>query len=168
MRFLLPACAVLLAACNRPAAEPSTASQPASGTVAATHAAPASVAQASDSIVVYKTPTCGCCKKWVEHLREHGFRVATVDQNDVSDVKARLGVPSSVTACHTATVGGYVVEGHVPASDIQRLLAERPAVEGIGVGGMPTGSPGMEGLYSERYEVKSFDKSGATKIFASH
>ncbi|HJU88483.1 MAG TPA: DUF411 domain-containing protein [Gemmatimonadaceae bacterium] len=128
----------------------------------------ASAQLATDTITVYKTPTCGCCANWVDHVRKHGYHVVAIDQNDLTDVKRRLGVPQQLSACHTATVGGYVVEGHVPAPDIARLLSERPAVAGIAVPGMPMGSPGMEGLYSERYEVVTFDKAGATKVFASH
>lgn len=123
---------------------------------------------ASDTITVYKTPTCGCCTNWVDHVRKAGYHVVAIDQNDLSDVKQRLGVSQQLSSCHTATVGGYVVEGHVPAQDIARLLADRPNVVGIAVPGMPAGSPGMEGFYSERYSVLTFDKAGATKVFAEH
>ena len=119
---------------------------------------------------VYKSPTCGCCSKWVDHLREEGFEVRTTDTGDVADFKASHGVPQQVESCHTALVAGYVVEGHVPASDIQRLLRERPAISGVAVPGMPIGSPGMEvsGTKAQPYDVIAFDKSGRTDVFASH
>lgn len=119
---------------------------------------------------VFKTPTCGCCSQWVEHMRAHGFTVRTNDLSDLTDVKKARGVPDRVQSCHTAVVNGYVVEGHVPAADVHRLLKEKPAVAGIAVGGMPVGSPGMEfpGTKAEAYNVMSFDKSGAIRVFAKH
>ncbi len=122
------------------------------------------------TVTVYKTPTCGCCRAWVDHLRAEGFRVETVDRDDLTMVKAVNAVPGQLQSCHTATVGGYVVEGHVPAGDIRRLLAERPPVAGVAVPGMPVGSPGMEvpGTPADRYDVLSFDRSGSTAVFASH
>jgi hypothetical protein len=125
-------------------------------------------AAAADEIVVYKSPTCGCCSKWVKHLEANGFKVKAYDVQDVNSYKERFGVPITLGACHTAKVGEYVVEGHVPADDIKRLLSEHPKVKGIGVAGMPAGSPGMESAYPERYEVKSFDADGAIKTFAMH
>lgn len=119
-------------------------------------------------LTVYKTPTCGCCGKWVDHLREAGFAVATVDLPDLTAVKAKNGVPPELASCHTAVVDGYVVEGHVPAADVLRLLDERPAVAGLAVPGMPIGSPGMEGSRPERYTVYAFDSSGQTSRFATH
>jgi hypothetical protein len=124
-------------------------------------------AEASD-ITVYKSPTCGCCSKWVRHLEQNGFTVKAYDVQDVNAYKERFGVPVTLGACHTAMVDGYVVEGHVPADDIKRLLAERPKVKGIAVAGMPSGSPGMESPTPERYEVQSFDAAGAIKTFARH
>ncbi len=118
-------------------------------------------------VTVYKNPSCVCCTKWVEHLRANGFDVRAVDASDLAQVKGRHGVPSELAACHTAIVDGYVVEGHVPADVIQRLLKERPAVAGIAVPGMPVGSPGMEGPYREPYDVLTFDRDGATRIYAS-
>lgn len=119
---------------------------------------------------VHKDPNCGCCSKWVEHLRQHDFTVRVTDTNDLGAVKAAYGVPSQVESCHTALVGGYVVEGHVPAADIVRLLQERPAIAGIGVAGMPIGSPGMEvpGTKAQPYEVVAFDKDARTHVFARH
>ena len=119
---------------------------------------------------VYKSPTCGCCSKWVDHMREEGFEVRTTDTSDLADFKASHGVPGQVESCHTALVGGYVVEGHVPASDIQRLLRERPAIRGVAVPGMPIGSPGMEvpGTKAQPYDVIALDENGRTDVFASH
>jgi hypothetical protein len=121
-------------------------------------------------VEVFKTPTCGCCSQWVEHLRQSGFTVRTTDLNDLTDIKKSRGVPEQVQSCHTAVVNGYVVEGHVPADDIHRMLKEKPAIAGIAVGGMPLGSPGMDfpGTKAQAYNVMSFDKSGATRVFAKH
>ena len=120
-------------------------------------------------ITVYKTPSCGCCKAWVDRLRSEGFRTITKDLSDVSSIKTRSGVPHELWACHTATIGGYVIEGHVPAQDIRRLLADRPDIRGLAVPGMPIGSPGMEiGTAKESYDVLSFDGSGKTDVFSKH
>lgn len=116
-------------------------------------------------ITVYKSPTCGCCNKWVDHLRAEGFRVSTENLTDLTEVKRQHGVPDELASCHTAVVDGYAVEGHVPADVIRRLLAERPEVTGIAVPGMPMGSPGMEGLYSEAYEVYTFDPTGPVDVY---
>jgi hypothetical protein len=118
------------------------------------------------TITVYKTPTCGCCRNWVDHLREEGFRVETVDQPSLTDIEARQGVPSSLASCHTGIVDGYTVEGHVPADVIRQLLAERPDVKGIAVPGMPMGSPGMEGPFAQPYEVFTFNEDGPQDVFA--
>jgi hypothetical protein len=127
-------------------------------------ARPASVTE----IVVYKSPTCGCCSKWVDYLRKQGFTVVTHDTSGMSAVKADLGVPDAMASCHTAMAGGYVIEGHVPAADIQRLLKEHPKVVGLSVPGMVTGSPGMEGGTPEHYKVLAFDAKGATTVFSSY
>jgi hypothetical protein len=116
---------------------------------------------------VYKSPTCGCCDKWVDHLRAEGFRVQTHDVPDVSPIKSENGIPAALAACHTAFIGGYVVEGHVPASDIRRMLAERPAITGLAVPGMPIGSPGMEGPNPQPYQVMSFGAQGV-RVFSKH
>jgi hypothetical protein len=130
----------------------------------------ASAQAASPLVEVYKSPTCGCCSNWVEHMRANGFTVRTTDLNDLTRIKAAHSVPVPVQSCHTALVNGYVVEGHVPAADVQRMLKEKPAIAGIAVGGMPMGSPGMESPYvkAESYDVMSFDKSGTTRVFAKH
>ena len=121
-------------------------------------------------VEVYKSPTCGCCSKWVDHLRSHGFVVRTTDTEAVDQLKTKHGVPRQARSCHTALVGGYVVEGHVPAADVQRLLKERPAITGIAVPGMPIGSPGMEvpGVKPQAFNVIAFAKDGSTRVFASH
>ena len=122
-------------------------------------------AQGSE-IVVYKSPTCGCCSKWVDHLRDAGFTVTTQDMNDLRQIKMSNGVPQQLAACHTGIVDGYVIEGHVPADVIQRLLLERPEVVGIAVPGMPMGSPGMEGRHKQPYDVLTFDREGNTASYA--
>lgn len=124
--------------------------------------------QQTPAIEVYKTPTCGCCGKWVEHLRNNGFTVRTINLDRLADVKARHGVPSRVQSCHTGLIDGYVIEGHVPASDIHALLKKRPSVLGLAVPGMPIGSPGMEGPNARPYDVVTFDKQGRSEVFATH
>ena len=125
-------------------------------------------AQSAPAVAVFKSPTCGCCAKWVEHLRANGFAPTATNVDDINAVKTRHNVPKSVQSCHTALVGGYVIEGHVPASDIKRLLKERPAISGLAVAGMPVGSPGMEGATPQPYDVLSFDKQGKTRVYATH
>jgi hypothetical protein len=124
---------------------------------------------AAAPVAVYKSATCGCCAKWNDHMRTAGFTVNSTDLPDVAAVKDKHGVPAALRSCHTAVVGGYVIEGHVPADVIKKLLRERPAIVGIAAPGMPTGSPGMEveGRPADSYNVMSFDKSGATKVYAS-
>jgi hypothetical protein len=115
----------------------------------------------SPTIQVYKTPTCGCCQGWVEHLQAEGFKVAVQDLDDLALVKRMAGVPERLEACHTAMVDGYTIEGHVPAVAIERLLAERPEIDGLAAPGMPQGSPGMPSPSPERYDVMAFDEQGA-------
>ena len=121
-------------------------------------------------VEVYKSPTCGCCSKWVDHMRASGFDVRTNNVDDIDAVKAAYRVPVSVGSCHTATVSGYVLEGHVPAWDVRRLLKDKPPVIGIAVAGMPAGSPGMEtpGAKPQPFNVVSFDKAGKTTIVAKY
>ena len=125
---------------------------------------------AAPMVQVYKSPTCGCCANWVKHLQQHGFRTQVTDMENVADIKAQRGVPARAQSCHTAVVDGYVIEGHVPATDVQRLLKERPAVLGLAVPGMPIGSPGMEvpNMKPQPYDVLAFDKQGQLRVFASH
>jgi len=125
-------------------------------------------AAGTDEVVVYKSPTCGCCKQWIKHLEANGFTVKAKDVANVNPYKAKNGVPMRLASCHTAKVGGYVIEGHVPAADIKRLLKERPKVTGLTVPGMPEGSPGMEGPHPQRYDVLTFDADGRISVFASH
>jgi len=122
---------------------------------------------AAPEVVVYKSPSCGCCKKWIEHVRAAGFHVTAHDTTDLAGVSARYGVPRNLTACHTALVDGYVVEGHVPADVIQRLLEERPNLVGVAMPGMPAGSPGMESATPLHYRIFTFEKSGATAVYGS-
>ena len=122
------------------------------------------------AITVYKSSTCGCCAKWVDYLSANGFNPTVHDRDDMDALKDELGVPPEVRSCHTAEVGGYLIEGHVPASDIRRLLVERPQVAGLAVPGMPTATPGMAeaGTPTGGYDVIAFQKKGASKLFARH
>jgi hypothetical protein len=120
------------------------------------------------AVQVYKSPTCGCCQKWVEHLKSSGYKVSVSDVSDVSKVKRELGVPAGASSCHTAFVGGYFIEGHVPQEDIARLLAEHPDVAGLAVPGMPIGSPGMEGPNAQPYETLAVARDGKLSVFAEH
>lgn len=139
----------------------------ADGATTTTAAAP--VARDSMTVTVYKSPTCGCCSAWVDHMRASGFQVVAIDTDDVDAIKRQHGVHADHASCHTALVGGYVLEGHVPAADVRRLLAERPAVTGLAVPGMPAGSPGMEvGGMKDPYDVVAFTRDGATSVFAKH
>jgi len=121
------------------------------------------------AIDVYKSSTCGCCGNWVKHLQQNGFAPRVTESDDLTGVKTTHQVPRRVQSCHTAVVDGYVIEGHVPAREIRRLLEERPPVAGLAVPGMPVGSPGMEvGSRVEAYDVLTFDRQGRTKVFASY
>ncbi len=117
-------------------------------------------------VTVYKAPSWGGCKMWVEYLRANGFEVKAVDLDDLAEIKAASGVPRSIQTCHTAVVEGYVVEGHVPVDALRRLLHDRPKVAGIGVPGMPIGSPGMDGTPAQPYNILAWDKAGKTSVFA--
>lgn len=125
---------------------------------AATLAASPAMGALRPTVTVFKDPDCGCCAQWIEHLREAGFLVEAQDRSDLNAVKARLGVPAALASCHTAVIDGYVVEGHVPARSILRLLAERPRATGLAVPRMPIGSPGMEvpGATPDVYDVVLF------------
>jgi len=138
----------------------------AAGVLAAAALAPTS-APRGPAIAVYKSPTCGCCAKWVEHVRAAGFAVAVHDTSDVQAVKTSHGVPAALASCHTAVAAGYVFEGHVPADLIERFLKEAPAAAGLAVPGMPVGSPGMEGPSPRRYDVVTFDLRGRTSVYAT-
>lgn len=124
--------------------------------------------QAMPQMTVYKSATCGCCTSWIEHLQQNGFSVEAQNVDDLAAIKGRHGVSPDLASCHTAVIDGYVIEGHVPADDIKRLLSERPAVEGLAVPGMPLGSPGMEqGPRKDPYAVVSFD-GDKRAVFARH
>ena len=120
-------------------------------------------------INVYKSPYCGCCGAWVDNLKVSGLKVVVHEMEDVTPIARKAGVPDEARSCHTAIVDGYFVEGHVPASDIRKLLRERPKARGITVPGMPIGSPGMEqGDRKETYATLIVDRSGVTRVFARH
>jgi len=125
-------------------------------------------AGALPTVKVYKSPTCGCCNKWVEHMKANGFKVVTHDMDDVTPHKKRLGVPVGMGSCHTAEVGGYLVEGHVPAADVKRLLAEKPKAKGLVSPGMPQSAPGMDMPGKQPYEILLVRQDGSTSTFARH
>ena len=120
------------------------------------------------AMTVWKSPWCGCCDKWIEHMEAAGFEVQVEEVEDLSLVKRMAEVPDDLQSCHTARVGGYTVEGHVPASDIVRLLEERPDALGLVVPGMPSGSPGMENGERDPYDVLMLTRDGQTEVFSSH
>jgi hypothetical protein len=122
--------------------------------------------EALGEVTVFTSPSCQCCGKWVERMREHGFRVAVEHVTDVSPVKREHGVPSALYSCHTGIVRGYTIEGHVPPDLVARVLRERPAIAGLAVPGMPQSAPGMD-LGHEAYDVLSFEQSGRTTVYAS-
>jgi hypothetical protein len=132
------------------------------GAVATTQAPPA------PAVLVYKSPSCGCCKAWMSHLEANGFKVTGKDVDNVQPVKDDVGLPAKLASCHTAIVDGYVVEGHVPAADIQRLLKERPKIVGLSAPGMPPSSPGMDQPGNIPYDVIAFDAKGNTTVYAKH
>lgn len=137
-------------------------------TVVLTIAALASAAAPKTSMTVYKTKTCGCCVKWVEHMQAAGFMVTVQDVESTAEARKANGIPDRLASCHTATVKGYVVEGHVPAADVKKLLLQRPAAKGLAAPGMPMGSPGMEGPTSQKYSVLLLDRSGQVSVFQKH
>ena len=137
------------------------------GVLLASFALPA-VAYAAGEVMVYKDAYCGCCTAWIDHMKANGFTVKFENRTDMNEIKQSKGLSRELASCHTAVVDGYVIEGHVPASDIKRLLAEQPAVTGLAVPGMPMGSPGMEGPRKDAYDVLTFTKGGKTTVFSSH
>ncbi|HJV93488.1 MAG TPA: DUF411 domain-containing protein [Azonexus sp.] len=120
------------------------------------------------TVTVYKSPFCGCCEKWVEHMKASGFPVVTQDTENVAAHKARLGVPLAMGSCHTAEVSGYLIEGHVPAADVKRLLAEKPHARGLVSPGMPQSAPGMDDSRKIPYEVLLVGNEGGTAVYARH
>jgi len=126
-------------------------------------------ASASDDITVYKSPTCGCCNKWISHLEKNGFKVKPVDVQDVIPYKIKYGLTPQLASCHTAVIDGYTIEGHVPAKDIRRLLKEKPDLVGLSVPKMPVGTPGMEqGNRKDPYKVIGWDKQGKESVFTDY
>lgn len=128
---------------------------------------------AAETITVWKTPTCGCCKAWVAHLRKNGFEVVTNDVDDTTAIRKKLGLPDQFGSCHTAKLGEYAIEGHVPAEDIRKLLQDKPKARGLAVPGMPLGSPGMEGTGSyagirHAYNVLLVLNDGSSRVFKSY
>lgn len=120
-------------------------------------------------VVVYKSPTCGCCTKWVSYLRSNGFNVTQIDTQNIKAVKQNQGIPLNLESCHTAIVDGYIVEGHVPVQAINRMLKEKPPIKGIAVAGMPIGSPGMEqGARKDPFDVVTIQSSGPATIYESY
>jgi hypothetical protein len=136
------------------------------GEAAPAASAAAIAASAADTVVVYKTPTCGCCDDWVDHVKAHGFPVVTHNLDRLDHIRQELGVPAGLISCHTATVRGYTVEGHVPADLIRRMIDEKSSARGLVVPGMPVGSPGMEGPFKQDYDVLIFDARGNTRVYA--
>ena len=130
--------------------------------------------QAEETVVdkemtVYRSPTCGCCGKWIEHAKQNHFKINDIVSDDMAAIKQKFGVPEKMASCHTAIVDGYVIEGHVPAADIEKLLQTKPKVVGIAAPGMPMGSPGMEmGGRQADYDVMSFDSAGNYQVFSEH
>ena len=130
---------------------------------------PLLAAGAAQSIHVYKSPTCGCCTDWVDHLENNGFEVEVTETHDMNRVKMEAGLSPNLASCHTAFVGDYVIEGHVPADDIHRLIADAPKARGLAVPGMPAGSPGMEmGDRKDHYQVLMFNANGQTKVYSEY
>ncbi|MFT5115680.1 MAG: hypothetical protein ACI8P9_005033 [Parasphingorhabdus sp.] len=124
---------------------------------------------AGETVTVYKSPTCGCCAKWVDYMRDNGFEVVAHDIARLNDMKAKLGMTNQrLMSCHTAVIGDYLVEGHVPASDIKRMLKDKPQIKGLTAPGMPQLSPGMASLEPKGYDVLSFDNDGNINVFSSY
>lgn len=126
---------------------------------------PLAAGAAQPVIEVYKTATCGCCKQWIKHLEANGFAVKAQDVDNPGDYRAKFGIPADYGSCHTGRVNGYAIEGHVPASDIKRLLKEKPKARGLAVPGMPLGSPGMEVGRSEPYDVLLVQDGGKAAVY---
>jgi hypothetical protein len=160
MRIVIIAAALLLAGCGDP--------ETGNGSDEVAEAVAARAAASPADVVVYKSPTCGCCEGWIDHLREAGYTVEAVDMPryaELAATKEAAGVPGDLGSCHTAVVEGYTIEGHVPADVIARLLRERPEIKGLSVPGMPIGSPGMEGPNPEVYDVIAFTAEGERTVF---
>lgn len=158
---------LVASACTDASAGESTDGSADATTVAsAERTAASSTDQELPTILVYKSPTCGCCNGWIEHLEAAGFTVDARDVRDIMSIKVDAGVPTPMSSCHTALVDGYVVEGHVPAEHVKRLIADDPEIAGIAVPGMPVGSPGMEGPNAQPYQILSFTRDGQAAVYA--
>lgn len=121
------------------------------------------------SVAVYRSPSCGCCGEWIKHLDKHGFKVTDTKTDEMTAIKEKYNVPQDLASCHTAIVNGYVVEGHIPADDIKRLVKQKPDIAGIAVPGMPLGSPGMEaGERKESFAVLAFNRDGNFEVFKEY
>ena len=128
-----------------------------------------SISSSNADIIVYKSETCGCCNDWIDHLEDNNFIVETFNREDMNLVKLQLGgVPSNLQSCHTAKIGDYIVEGHVHADQITRMLKEKPDIKGLSVPGMPMGSPGMEGYRNDAYDVLAFNDDDSFTVYASY
>jgi hypothetical protein len=166
--FAVVSAALITAGCAKEETQTAVAAEsPAAGAPVATATPVNEVAADLPPVTVYKDPNCGCCSKWVDHMRAAGFTVKTIDTSDVGSVKQEYNIGPELQSCHTAIVGAYALEGHVPADVVKKLLAEKPTVAGLAVPGMPMGSPGMEGATRERYDILTFDRAGRTTIYAA-
>jgi len=130
--------------------------------------AASALAEQAPAMTVWKNPSCGCCGGWVEHMRANGFRVTVKEVEDLDPIKKLAGIPEELQSCHTARVGDYTIEGHVPAADVKRLLRDQPAARGLAVPGMPSGSPGMENGQYDAYDVLLIGKDGRTGVYGSY
>ncbi len=162
LRLAVAAVAILAMGCSNAADTTKETSQTNSA-----HVAESAAVQMKPEVVMYKPPTCNCCTGWAEHLQRAGFKVVIHKRDDMQAIKAEHGVTRKLASCHTAIVDGYVIEGHVPAADVERLLKERPDIVGLTAPGMPQKAPGMQspGLPPRGYEVLAFNKSGTTTLF---
>ncbi len=131
-------------------------------------ASASALAQSLPKLEVYKSPHCGCCGKWIDHMKSNGFKVEIHDVEDVPGNRKKLGMPEKFASCHTAKIGAYLVEGHVPAADVKQMLKEKPKALGIAVPSMPAGSPGMDIPNSPPYETLLVQSDGSSKVFAKH
>jgi hypothetical protein len=123
----------------------------------------------NQEITVYRSPSCGCCGVWIEHMKKHGFQITDIKTEDMEAIKQKYNVPKELTSCHTAVIDGYVMEGHIPADDIKRFLVGKPQFQGLAVAGMPIGSPGMESAkIKQPFTVFAFDHQGKTTVFNSY
>lgn len=174
--LFVSACLLAAGACARtPAPAPADATPPQQQAAAqppaqARDAAPAVRNTPLPLLVVHKSPTCGCCQAWVEHMRTAGFEVDVREADNLEPVKSRVGVPLGKGSCHTAEIAGYFIEGHVPADDVKRLLVDKPSAKGLVLPGMPMGSPGMEMPDGSRqpFAVELVGEDGSTQVFAQH